>query len=73
MNFKEIKSQLPHGCISEIARRTDLSISTISLFFKGKLNVKDSVKIIKAAADIIKESKEREREAMEYLKGAIEL
>ena len=72
MNLKEIKHQLPHGSIIEIAKRTELSPSTISLFFRGKLKVMDSVKIIRTAADVIKESKEKEREAIAYLKEAIE-
>ena len=72
MNIKEIKKQLSHGAIKQIARNTGFSATLISLTLKGVGDSPKKVEIIKAAAKIIKEHKRNEQKALAYLKDAIE-
>ena len=64
MDIENIRKQLPHGALTEIAMRTNYSKGTISLFFKGKATPTKSADILKATADILREYKIKEKEAI---------
>lgn len=68
MDLQEIRNQLPHGAIKEIANRVDLTASTITLFFKGKCKTPKAPDILNAAAEILIEFKTKEQDAINKLK-----
>jgi len=72
MDILNIRQQLPHGAIKEIAYRTNYSESSISQFFKGKISLSKSSDILNAAADVLEEHKTKEREAIKKLTKALD-
>ena len=73
MNISEVKKQLPHGALKEIAIRTNYSKSSISQFFNGKISLLKSTEIIEVTADILREHKIKEKAAINELTKALEL
>ena len=72
MDIKELRKQLPHGAIQEIARRSNTSQSIVSKFFNGNLQqCRKDVKIINAAVEYLKEHKEQRRAAEEELQKVL--
>lgn len=73
MDIVNIKKQLPHGALKEIAIRTNYSKSSISQFFNGKISLLKSTEILKVTADILREHKIKEKEAIIELTKVLEL
>lgn len=73
IDLKQIRTQLPHGAIQEVAKQTRLSSSTISRVLKGDIKSHKQPEIIKAAAEVIASYKAREREARTVALEALEL
>lgn len=71
MNVYNLKSQLPHGAISEVAKRTKLSIYTISTVLSGKRKSNKEALILSTIADYLTELKTKEREALDKLNAAL--
>ena len=67
MTITEIKSQLPYGSVREIARRTKLSVCTISEVLSGKRKSTKETIILNAIADYLAEHKRAEQEARQKL------
>lgn len=71
MSISYIKSQLPHGAMSEIAKRTKLSIYTISTVLSGKRKSTKEILILNTIADYLTELKDKEREALERVNAIL--
>lgn len=69
--LSEIRKQLPHGAVKEIATRTKLSTTTVCHILKGCNNGPNYYTVLKAAAEFLLEHKEKERIAMEALEKAV--
>lgn len=67
MDNIELRARLPHGAISEIAKRTNLSTYTISTFLAGKRKTNKEPLILSVIADVLEEYKAKEREARQKL------
>lgn len=67
MNLSEIKKQLPHGAIKEIAQRSGLSTTTVSQIFNGIIESPKLSEVLKATAEYLKEYKAKENEAVNAL------
>ena len=68
-NFKN----LPRGAKSEIAKRTELSVMTVIMYFKGKkIHPKNESKILEALEQILTEQRERQTEAKARIKNLLE-
>lgn len=73
IDLHKVKEQLPHGAIEEIAKRANVSKSTVSTYLcgKGKQTIKQS-RVLKAVAiylnELKQELKEAEKEMQEVLK-----
>lgn len=68
MDLNAIKKALPSGGQSKIARKVNVSISTVSYVLSGQRN---NEKVIEAAISIIEEEKEKQNKLSERLKAAI--
>lgn len=73
MDIASIKKQLPHGALKEIAIRSNYSKSSISQFFNGKFIPLKSAKILKVTAEVLRDHKIREKEAINELNKVLEL
>jgi predicted transcriptional regulator len=72
MELSEIKKQLPHGAIREIAKRLNVTEGLISRIYSGKIeNSPKTPEVIKATAEYLKEYKAREIEAKEAITEAL--
>lgn len=68
-NFKN----LPRGAKSEIAKRTQLSVMTVIMYFKGKkIHPKNEAKILEALEEILTEQKERTDQAKERIQALLQ-
>lgn len=65
--IKKIRKQLPTGAIKEIAKRTGLSTTLISLTMQGKSRPQKLPEILRATAEFLSEYKARELEAMQAI------
>lgn len=73
MDLQEIKKQLPHGAIKEIAERANLPFSMVANYFKGKSkkpHLKEA-EILKTTSEFLKEYKQKRSEAINTLQEAL--
>ena len=68
MQLEEIRKELPHGAMKDIAKSVGVSRATVSQFFSGALKPVKAVEILECAANIIRIKKERESKVMNDLK-----
>jgi DNA-binding LacI/PurR family transcriptional regulator len=73
MNFQEIKKQLPHGAIKNIAQRSGLSTTTISHIFNGVIESPKQADVLQATAEFMKEYREKKNAATKALTEALSL
>jgi predicted transcriptional regulator len=66
MNIQEVKSQLPIGAMSEIAKLSGVNSSTVQKFFEGK-KTKANILLIETTTKYLKEYKEKENKAIQEL------
>lgn len=72
MNYKDLRNQLPHGAIREIAKRADVTESLISRFFNGKIGKSPKeTKILNITVQYLKEIKEQRRAAKKELQKVL--
>ncbi|WP_392448623.1 hypothetical protein ACF3OB_05060 [Capnocytophaga canis] len=68
-NFKN----LPRGAKSEIAKRTELSVMTVIMYFKGqRIKPKNEAKILEALEEILTEQRERTNQAKERIQALLQ-
>lgn len=68
MNIQEVKSQLPIGAMSEIAKLSGVNSSTVQKFFEGK-KTKANILLIETTTKYLKEYKEKENKAIQELQA----
>ncbi|MFT4073020.1 MAG: hypothetical protein QM654_13985 [Dysgonamonadaceae bacterium] len=61
MDIQTLRDKLPYGAQIEIAKRTNYSETSISLFFNGKKNLCRYLDVLNAATDILLEQKKKEK------------
>lgn len=66
-DLKAIRKALPHGAIVEIAKRAGVLAPTVSRALMGDTRSPKLPDIIKATAEVLKEFKDKEREAFQEL------
>jgi predicted transcriptional regulator len=72
MELQEIKKQLPHGAIREIAKRAKVTEGLISRVFNGKIEKSPhEPEILKVTAEYLTEYKAKEKEAIAAIQAAI--
>lgn len=70
MKPQEIKKELPHGAVKEIAEKTGLSTSTVCQILKGGKSPKTAT-VLAATAEYLNEYKAKELEARQALRNAL--
>lgn len=69
--MNDIRLELPHGAIKEIAKRVQLSTSTVSRVLNGIIDSPRKGDILKATADYLKDYKRKNKEAAEAINEAL--
>lgn len=70
-DIKKVKTELPHGAIGVIAKRSGIGRNTISQVLKGKTRSPQYTEAVKAIAEYAAEFKAKEAEAMKELSQAV--
>ena len=73
IDLEEIRKQLPHGAIVEIAKKAGVLPQTVSRALRGDKRSPKLPDIIKATAGYLAEKKTKEKEALEAMNQAMEI
>jgi len=71
-SIQEIKTQLPHGAIKEIAKKSGIGYCTVSKVFNGERKTNKLPEILKATAEYLAEYKAKEKAALQEITEAME-
>lgn len=71
MTLQEIRKELPHGAIREIAKRAELTDGLISKIFSGKVTSPKESRVLMITAKYLAEYKANEKAATEALQKAL--
>jgi len=72
VNVKKSRTKLPAGTMKEIAKRLNVSVSTVSVVLRGKDNSPRKAEILQAAAEYLEVYKTKEREAKAAFQRVLE-